>query len=1027
MMEKTFEAAAVEGRIAARWEQEGVFRAGRTDRADAAPFCIVIPPPNVTGNLHMGHALNNTLQDILCRYWRMKGRDVLWQPGTDHAGIATQMVVERQLMERQEPDRRAMGREKFVERVWAWKAESGGAIVAQLKRLGASCDWSRERFTLDAGLSRAVAKVFVQLHREGLIYKAKRLVNWDPTFQTAISDLEVVQVECKGTFKWSRGDGAPLDETALRKALAKDPNGHLYYFDYPVVDERGEETGEVLTVATTRPETMLGDSAVAVHPDDPRYRHLIGGRVRLPLVGRLIAVVADEYSDPEKGTGAVKITPAHDFNDFEVGRRHEAEGARQINILDAEANISLKGNLAFFGGVEASDHELARLLASVDGFDRFEARKRIVVLMALDGRLQKIEPHQHMVPHGDRSNAAIEPWLTDQWYVDAKTLAQPALAAVRESRTRFVPKNWEKTYFEWLDNIQPWTISRQLWWGHQIPVWYGPKVIEVNGRKVIQGIKDYTSILSSSADELQVFVEENSEEALARATELYGEHYVVQIREEGDPNPLYATDERGRLTIPLFRDPDVLDTWFSSALWPFSTLGWPEATKELERYYPTSVLVTGFDIIFFWVARMMMMGLHFQHEVPFREVYIHALVRDGKGAKMSKSKGNVMDPLDIIDGVTPDALIAKRIESITNKAEAAKVAADTRREFPKGIPALGTDALRFFLAAMAAQGRDVKLSLPRIEGYRNFATKVWNASRFAEMNGCVRVVGFDPDAVRAPLNRWILGEASKAVAETSEAIEAFRFNDAANAVYRFVWNLFCDWHLELAKPVLQGGAEGPARAETQATIAYVLDVVYALLHPFMPFVTEELWTIKGEDGPPRAGMLALGPWPRADFAIDRAAEAEIGWIVELVSEIRSVRSEVGVPAGSQLTLTLVQASSSIARIVEAWGDTIKRLARIVRLEFAETPPAGSLPIVVRDALAALPLAGIVDIEAEKSRLDKEIARERQEIAKVDAKLANPDFVARAPEEIIAEHHERREASLSRIAKMEAARSRLDRI
>ena len=490
MMEKTFEAAAVEGRIAARWEQEGVFRAGRPDRADAAPFCIVIPPPNVTGNLHMGHALNNTLQDILCRYWRMKGRDVLWQPGTDHAGIATQMVVERQLMERQEPDRRAMGREKFVERVWAWKGELGGAIVAQLKRLGASCDWSRERFTLDAGLSRAVAKVFVQLHREGLIYKAKRLVNWDPTFQTAISDLEVVQVECKGTFKWSRGDGAPLDETALRRTLAKEPNGHLYYFDYPVVDERGEETGEVLTVATTRPETMLGDSAVAVHPDDPRYRHLIGGRVRLPLVGRLIAVVADEYSDPEKGTGAVKITPAHDFNDFEVGRRHEAEGARQINILDAEAKISLKGNLAFFEGLEAADHELARLLASVDGFDRFEARKRIVVLMALEGRLQKIEPHQHMVPHGDRSNAVIEPWLTDQWYVDAKALAQPALAAVRESRTRFVPKNWEKTYFEWLDNIQPWTISRQLWWGHQIQRGMVPKSLKSTAEKSFRESKN---------------------------------------------------------------------------------------------------------------------------------------------------------------------------------------------------------------------------------------------------------------------------------------------------------------------------------------------------------------------------------------------------------------------------------------------------------------------------------------------------------------------------------------------------------
>ena len=996
MMEKTFEAAAVEGRIAARWEQEGVFRAGRADRADATPFCIVIPPPNVTGSLHMGHALNNTLQDILCRYWRMKGRDVLWQPGTDHAGIATQMVVERQLRERQEPDRRAMGREKFVERVWAWKAESGGAIVGQLKRLGASCDWSRERFTLDEGLSKAVAKVFVQLHRERLIYKDKRLVNWDPMFQTAISDLEVVQVECKGTFKWERGEGAPLDEAALRKALAKDPNGHLYYFDYPVVDERGEETGEVLTVATTRPETMLGDSAVAVHPDDPRFRHLVGRKVRLPLVGRLIAVVADEYSDPEKGTGAVKITPAHDFNDFEVGRRHEAEGARQINILDAAANISLKGNLAFFEGLEAADHELSRLLATVDGLDRFEARKRIVVLMALEERLQKIEPHQHTVPHGDRSNAVIEPWLTDQWYVDAKTLAKPALAAVRGDKTRFVPKNWEKTYFEWLENIQPWCISRQLWWGHQIPAWYAPWG--------------------------EVYVEEAEERAYARALADGVRRGALSASEAES-----LSIDPARLAATFPRDPDVLDTWFSSALWPFSTLGWPEATKELERFYPTSVLITGFDIIFFWVARMMMMSLHFKHEIPFRDVYIHALVRDEKGAKMSKSKGNVMDPLDIIDGVTIEALIAKRTEAITSKSEVAKIAADTRREFPKGIPALGTDALRFFLAAMAAQGRDVKLSLPRIEGYRNFATKVWNASRFAELNGCVRVVGFDPDAVREPLNRWILGEASKAVAETSEAIEAFRFNDAANAVYRFVWNLFCDWHLELAKPVLQGGVEGPAKAETQATIAHALDIVYALLHPFMPFVTEELWAIKGEHGPPRAGALALGPWPRSDFPIDRAAEAEIGWIVELVSEIRSVRSEVGVPAGAQLPLTLVQANSSILRIAEAWGDTIKRLARIAAIEFAETSPAGSLPIVVRDALAALPLAGVVDIEAEKARLDKEIARERLEIAKVDAKLANPDFVARAPEAIIAEHHERREASLSRIAKMEAARRRLDQI
>jgi valyl-tRNA synthetase len=960
MMEKTFESAAVEARVAARWEAEGAFRAERPDRASAEPFCIVIPPPNVTGNLHMGHALNNTLQDILCRYWRMKGRDVLWQPGTDHAGIATQMVVERQLMERQEPDRRTLGREKFLERVWAWKAESGGAIVSQLKRLGASCDWSRERFTLDEGLSRAVAKVFVQLHREGLIYKYKRLVNWDPKFQTAISDLEVLQVECKGTFKWSRGDGEPLNEAALAKVLAKNPNGHLYYFDYPVVDARGEATGEALTVATTRPETMLGDSAVAVHPDDPRYRRLIGKKVRLPLVGRLIAVIADTYSDPEKGTGAVKITPAHDFNDFEVGRRHEAEGARQINVLDSEARISLNGNLAFYEGLQTSDHELARLVASVDGLDRFEARKRIVGLMALEGRLEKIEPHAHMVPHGDRSLAVLEPWLTDQWYVDAKTLAQPAVQAVREGKTQFVPKNWEKTYFDWLENIQPWCVSRQLWWGHQIPAWYAPwagaiYVAETEAAAYAEALADGVRRGALSAEQADAL--------------------------KADPVRLAAT-------FP--RDPDVLDTWFSSALWPFSTLGWPESTRELKRFYPTSVLVTGFDIIFFWVARMMMMGLHFEHEAPFRDVYIHALVRDERGAKMSKSKGNVIDPLDLIDRY-------------------------------------GADALRFTLAAMAAQGRDIKLSESRVEGYRNFATKLWNASRFAELNGCVRVIGFEPTRVRAPLNRWILGEAAKAVAETSGAIEAFRFNDAANSAYRFVWNLFCDWHLELAKPVLQGGEDGPLKAETQATIAYALDVVYGLLHPFMPFLTEELWDIKGARGEPRASVLALGPWPVADFAVDKAAEAEIGWIVELISEIRSVRSEVGAPPAVQLPLTLVQSSAAIAKVATAWSDTIKRLARVASLEFAESQPAGSIPIVVRDVVAALPLAGIIDIAAEQARLDKEIARERQEVAKVDAKLANADFVSRAPEEVVAENHERREASLSRIAKMEAAKARLKQI
>ena len=977
MMEKTFDPAAVEGRISARWEAEGAFRAGRPERADAEAFCVVIPPPNVTGNLHMGHALNNTLQDILCRYWRMKGRDVLWQPGTDHAGIATQMVVERQLMERQEPGRRELGREKFLERVWAWKAELGGAIVNQLKRLGASCDWSRERFTMDEGLSKAVIKVFVQLHREGLVYKDKRLVNWDPKFQTAISDLEVVQVECRGSFKWTRDDGAPFDAAALGKILDRNPNGHLYYFDYPVVDEAGEETGEKLTVATTRPETMLGDTAVAVHPGDERYRRLIGKRVRLPLVGRLIAIVADEYSDPEKGTGAVKITPAHDFNDFEVGKRHEAEGARPINILDAEARIQLRGNLAFFEGIPTQDHDAARTVGVLDGLDRFEARKRVVAMMAALGLLEKIEPNTHTVPHGDRSNAVIEPWLTDQWYVDARTLAQPALAAVRARRTAFTPKNWEKTYFDWLENIQPWCVSRQLWWGHRIPAWYGPKL---SGHNFV-------------FDESEIFVGEDAESVVAAANAYYGR----EVRIVADRRAAMAEWSRAAAhpatamaAAPIWRDPDVLDTWFSSALWPFSTLGWPEETPELERYYPTSVLVTGFDIIFFWVARMMMMGLYFMHEIPFRDVYIHALVRDEKGAKMSKSKGNVIDPLALIDRY-------------------------------------GADSLRFTLAAMAAQGRDIKLSTARVEGYRNFATKLWNAARFAELNGCRRVAGFDPAAAGGKLNRWILGETAKAVDEAARAIEAFRFNDAANAVYRFVWNIFCDWHLELAKPVLQAGEGGPARAEAQATIAYVLDEILALLHPFMPFLTEELWAIAGEEGPKRAGLLALGPWPRGDFAVDPDAEAEIGWLIDLVSEIRSVRSEMGVPPAAQLPLTLVEASAPIVAYVENWGETIRRLARVTEIGFAQAAPAGSAQMLVRDTVAVLPLAGVVDIDAERARLAREIAAQRKEVAGVDAKLANADFVARAPEEVVEENRERREAALARIVKIEAALARFDLI
>ena len=923
-MEKTFDPKSVESRIAAAWEAADAFKAGRPERAGAETYCIVIPPPNVTGNLHMGHALNNTLQDILCRFERMRGKDVLWQPGTDHAGIATQMVVERQMMERKEPGRRDIGREAFLEKVWAWKAESGGAIVQQLKRLGASCDWSRERFTMDEGLSKAVAKVFVQLYRDGLIYKDKRLVNWDPKLLTAISDLEVVQVETKGS---------------------------LWYFRYPVVDSHGRETGEHIVVATTRPETMLGDSGVAVHPDDERYTDLVGKRVRLPLVGRLIPIVADEYSDPEKGTGAVKITPAHDFNDFEVGKRNDL---KQINILDPEARISIQDNVAFLDDVPESA-ELTETLAALHGLPREAARKAVVEMMEAKGLVEKIDPHVLQVPTGDRSNVVIEPFLTDQWYVDAKTLAQPALAAVRSGETSFVPKNWEKTYFEWLDNIQPWCISRQLWWGHQIPAWYsgwgGIYVAETYEEALVQALTDATE------------------------REILDDVEAGRIAEHPDRHPDFLT-----------RDEDVLDTWFSSALWPFSTLGWPDETPELKRFYPTSVLVTGFDIIFFWVARMMMMGMHFMKEAPFRDVYIHALVRDEKGAKMSKSKGNVIDPLNLIDQ-------------------------------------FGADALRFTLAAMAAQGRDIKLSTQRVEGYRNFATKLWNASRFAEMNACVRVEGFDPKIVRAPINRWIVGEAAAAVTETTAAIEAYRFNDAAGAVYRFVWNVFCDWYLELAKPLLTGEDEA-IKTETRATAAWTLDVIFKLLHPFMPFLTEELWAIKGAEGPRRENLLVLSDWPSLDGLGDPEAEAEVGWVVDLVTEVRSVRSEMNVPAGAQVPLSLVGADAAIKQRATDWGETIRRLARISEISFAPAAPAGSAQMLVRGLTVAMPLAGAIDISAEKARLSKEIGKLDGEAKKIEAKLGNADFLTRAKEEVVEENRERLEDARAKIAKMTVALERL---
>ena len=946
-MDKTFDPAAVERRISALWESADAFKAGSTERSGAEPFTIVIPPPNVTGVLHMGHALNSTLQDILCRFERMRGRDVLWQPGTDHAGIATQMVVERQLAERGDPGRRVLGREKFLDRVWSWKAESGGAIVNQLKRLGASCDWSRERFTMDEGLSRAVRKVFVTLHRQGLIYRDKRLVNWDPKLLTAVSDIEVVPVETRG---------------------------RLWYFRYPVVDASGEATGATITVATTRPETMLGDTGVAVHPDDERYAALVGRRVRLPLVGRLIPIVADSYSDPEKGTGAVKITPAHDFNDFEVGRR---QGLATINILDAEARLALQGNDAF---LDAATEEARSTALHLHGLSREEARKRIVELMDEAGLLERTEPHPHTVPHGERSGVVIEPWLTDQWYVDAKTLAEPALAAVRDGRTRFVPKPYEKTFFDWLEDIQPWCVSRQLWWGHQIPAWYGP--------------------------DGAVFVEETAGAAQAAANEHYGKPTTI------------------------VRDEDVLDTWFSSALWPFSTLGWPDAEAGVDagilaRRYPTSVLVTGFDIIFFWVARMMMMGLHVLGDVPFRDVYMHALVRDERGAKMSKSKGNVLDPLDFVDGIDLPGLIAKRTAGIGDRKEVERITAATRKDYPDGIDRFGADALRFTLAAMAVQGRDIKLAVKRVEGYRGFATKIWNAARFAELNGCLRLEGYDPGKAIVTLNRWVLGETAKAVGEVTGAIEAYRFNDAANGAYRFVWNTYCDWYLELAKPLLQGGTlDDRVRAETRATVSFVLDEIVKLLHPFMPFLTEELWAIKGAEGPGRASVLALAPWSELSGLRDAAAEEEVGWIVTLISEVRSVRAEMNVPAAAQIPLVLVAAEPGVTRWADTWADTIKRLARLSEIGTTTEPPAQSVQLPLRGCTAALPLRGIIDFDAEKARLMKEIAKLKSEADKIEAKLGDADFVARAPDEVVEEQRERLADALGRREKLTLALRRL---
>ena len=896
MLDKVLTPGAFEARLYEGWEGSGAFACNLASAAQ--PFTIMIPPPNVTGSLHMGHALTFTIQDTLVRWRRMQGRDALWQPGTDHAGIATQMVVER-LLASQGLDRRQIGREAFLNHVWEWKAQSGGTITRQLRRLGASLDWPRERFTMDEGLSAAVREVFVTLHRQGLIYRDRRLVNWDPKLQTAISDLEVESREVKG---------------------------QLWYLRYPIEGE----PGRFILVATTRPETMLGDTAVAVHPEDDRFRNLVGRRAILPLVGRAIPILADAYSDPEKGTGAVKITPAHDFNDFEVGRRHNLP---MPSVLDAEARVwveEIEGELRAVEGV--ADPAFVRGLA---GQDRFAARKAIVAKLEELDLIEKIEPHTHQVPHGDRGGVPIEPRLTWQWYCDAATLAKPAVEAVETGRTVFVPKQWENTFFAWMRDIQPWCISRQLWWGHQIPAWYGP--------------------------DGHIFVEKSEMEAQAAARAHYGRE------------------------VALRRDEDVLDTWFSSALWPFSTLGWPERTPELARYYPGDVLVTGFDIIFFWVARMMMMGLHFMGDVPFRTVYIHGLVRDERGQKMSKSKGNVMDPLELID-------------------------------------AYGADALRFTICALTGPGRDVKLGRKRVEDYRAFTTKLWNAARFLEMNGIAPDPAWDPALARTPLVRWILDATNRAVAEATAALEAYRFDEYAGACYRFAWNTFCDWFIEFAKPVL-GGPDGPEKAEVRGAAQHVLGTILRLLHPAMPFVTEELWDRFGY-GP--AFSLIRAPWPGTVPVSDAdAARAELDWVVTLIFEVRGVRAEVNVPPSVTTPLLMKDAAPETMARAANWMEAIRRLGRVADiLPLQGEAPRGVAQAVVGEATIMLPLADVIDLGAERARLAKERARTEAEARKIAAKLGNADFVTRAPEEVVEENRERLAAAEAEMARLDAALARI---
>lgn len=875
MLDKTYDPKNFEEKIYAEWEAAGDFKPNMSKNKEA--FAVVIPPPNVTGVLHMGHALDDTLQDILIRYNRMQGKNVLWQPGMDHAGIATQMVVERNLAA-EGITRHDLGREKFIETVWQWKEKSGGTICKQLRRLGASCDWSRSRFTMDEGLSRAVRKIFVRLYKDGLIYKAKKLVNWDSKFMTAVSDLEVVQ---------------------------KETVGKMYYYKYPI---KGEE-GQFIHIATTRPETMFGDTAVAVSKDNEKLKHLIGKECIIPIINRAIPIVGDDHADPEKGTGAVKITPAHDFNDFEVGKRHNLP---LINILNPDA--TLNENTPF------------------SGMDTQTARKATIAKLEELGLMEKIEDHPMVIPYGDRSNVIIEPLLTDQWFVDAPTLAKEAIRAVEDGEMEFVPKSYEKTYFEWMRNIQPWCISRQLWWGHQMPIWYGP--------------------------DGEIFCEENEEEAQAAADKHYGK------------------------PVELTRETDVLDTWFSSGLWAFSTMGWPDKSEYLDTFYPTSVLVTGFDIIFFWVARMMMMSMYVMKKVPFKKAYIHGLVRDEQGRKMSKSKGNTVDPMEIIEKY-------------------------------------GADALRFFMAAMETQGRDINVSEARIQGYRNFATKLWNSARFGEMNQCELPQSFDENKIEHPVNRWIVAKVKQATAELTENLNNFRFSDAANTVYQFVWGAFCDWYIEMIKPILYGDNE-TEKAETRAAFSWVFNRILLILHPFMPFITSELWNNTGT----RGERLINASWPQNE-GYSVSAIGDIDWVIELISSVRSLRAEMNLPAGARLMVWLQGANAESLKHLQQFKTIICSLARLEDIAgYNGDVTPDMVQSVFREASLLIPLKGVVDFAAERERLQKELAVLEQNLAGYERKLSNPSFVERAPAAVVDEEKRRQAEALENKAKVEQALQRI---